>query len=145
MAALTLLMLGFLGCRPRWSQDGKRLVFTGLEAGREVFAVHDLETGKSRKLAAIEPNDGAADIVWDPDGEFPSQCNMGTFDLEKVSTAADITELKQLIENHRDYTGSPVAEKILASWEDSLARFVKVMPTDYKRVLAERAAAASAA
>lgn len=68
VAALALLMLGFLGCRPRWSQDGKRLVFTGLEAGRQVFAVHDLETGKSRKLAAIEPNDGAADIVWDPDG-----------------------------------------------------------------------------
>ena len=88
---------------------------------------------------------GGIAYVWDPDGEFPSQCNMGTFELDKVSTAADITDLKQLIKNHRDYTGSPVAEKILANWEDSLTRFVKVMPTDYKRVLAERAAAASAA
>jgi glutamate synthase (NADPH/NADH) large chain len=88
---------------------------------------------------------GGIAYVWDPDGEFPSQCNRGTFDLEHVSTAADITELKQLVENHRDYTGSPVAEKILATWEDSLTQFVKVMPTDYKRVLAERAAAATAA
>ena len=88
---------------------------------------------------------GGVAYVWDPAGEFPSQCNMGTFELEKVSTAADIGELKQLIENHRKYTESPVADKILASWEDSLTRFVKVMPTDYKRVLAERAAAASAA
>ncbi|MBT8145938.1 MAG: glutamate synthase large subunit [Gammaproteobacteria bacterium] len=88
---------------------------------------------------------GGIAYVWDPEGEFPRQCNKGTFDLEQVSTAADINELKQLIENHREYTDSPVAKKILASWEDSLSQFVKVMPTDYKRVLAERAAAASAA
>jgi len=88
---------------------------------------------------------GGVAYVWDPDGEFPSQCNMGTLELEKISTAADISELKQLIENHRKYTDSPVADSILTNWEDSLAQFVKVMPTDYKRVLAERAAAASAA
>ena len=65
-------------------------------------------------------------------GDFPSQCNMGTFELEKVSIAADIGELKQLIENHRDFTQeSPVAEKILANWEVSLTQFIKVMPTDY--------------
>jgi dipeptidyl aminopeptidase/acylaminoacyl peptidase len=66
--ALALLVLGAPGCRPRWSQDGKRLVFTALEGKRQVFAVHDLESGKSRKLGAIEPNDGAADLVWDRDG-----------------------------------------------------------------------------
>ena len=32
-----------------------------------------------------------------------------------------------------------VAEKILANWENELSRFVKVMPTDYKRVLMEMA------
>jgi len=36
-----------------------------------------------------------------------------------------------------------VAERILENWEESLTEFVKVMPTDYKRVLAERAAAAA--
>lgn len=66
--ALALLVLGAPGCRPRWSQDGKRLVFTALEGKRQVFAVHDLETGKSQKLGDIEPIDGAADLVWDPDG-----------------------------------------------------------------------------
>ncbi|MCB1669992.1 MAG: glutamate synthase subunit alpha, partial [Pseudomonadales bacterium] len=88
---------------------------------------------------------GGVAYVWDPDGAFPSQCNMETFELEKVSTAADIAELKELIGNHHRYTDSPVAAKILEHWEDSLSGFVKVMPTDYKRVLAERAAAASAA
>ena len=65
-------------------------------------------------------------------------------ELEPVSAAADILELKQLIQNHADYTDSPVAKNILAHWEDSLGKFVKVMPTDYKRVLAERAAATAA-
>lgn len=68
VGVLTLLVLGIVGCRPRWSQDGRQLVFTGLEDGRQVFAVHDLEANTSRKLSAIEPNDGAAHVVWDPDG-----------------------------------------------------------------------------
>ena len=43
-----------------------------------------------------------------------------------------------MIELHREYTGSTVAAKILDEWPMSLQQFVKVMPTDYKRVLAER-------
>jgi glutamate synthase (NADPH/NADH) large chain len=38
-------------------------------------------------------------------------------------------------------TGSLVGRNVLASWERAVSRFVKVMPRDYKRVLAERAAA----
>jgi glutamate synthase (NADPH/NADH) large chain len=69
---------------------------------------------------------------------------METFELEKVSAAADILELKSLISKHQQYTGSTVASAILNNWEQSLAQFVKVMPTDYKRVLNERAAATAA-
>jgi glutamate synthase domain-containing protein 3 len=36
-----------------------------------------------------------------------------------------------------------VARSILDNWEASLAQFVKVMPTDYKRVLEERAKTAA--
>jgi glutamate synthase domain-containing protein 3 len=43
-----------------------------------------------------------------------------------------------MIELHKEYTGSTVAAKILDEWPMSLKQFVKVMPTDYKRVLAER-------
>ena len=67
--------------------------------------------------------------------------NMETFGLESVSNTNDILQLKSLIQNHLDYTESPVAKKILENWEASLVQFVKVMPTDYKRVLEERAAA----
>ena len=51
-----------------------------------------------------------------------------------------MAELRELIERHARFTGSTVAEAILASWETSLPQFVKVMPRDYKRALAELAA-----
>jgi glutamate synthase domain-containing protein 3 len=43
-----------------------------------------------------------------------------------------------LINDHRNYTGSPVAENIIANWDDFRSKFVKVMPRDYKRILEER-------
>jgi glutamate synthase domain-containing protein 3 len=68
-------------------------------------------------------------------------CNTETFELESVEVAEDISELRTLIENHQKYTGSKVAEQILNNWDAELGNFVKVMPTDYKRVLAEMSAA----
>ena len=61
-----------------------------------------------------------------------------TVDLEAVEEDEDIVELREMIELHREYTGSTVAAQILEDWPNSLKDFVKVMPTDYKRVLAER-------
>jgi len=82
---------------------------------------------------------GGVAYVWDEKGDFRKMCNFGTFELEQITAEDDILELRQLIQNHFDFTGSSVAEKILASWEESLQQFVKVMPTDYKRVLLEMA------
>ena len=87
---------------------------------------------------------GGSAFVFDPQKNFHKQCNLETFELENVTTAADISTLKKLISNHIEYTGSTVAEKILANWEQCLGQFVKVMPSDYKRVLAQRAAATAA-
>jgi glutamate synthase (NADPH/NADH) large chain len=82
---------------------------------------------------------GGVAYVWDRDGDFSRMCNTETFELESLEAAADIKELQTLIENHRNYTGSSVAAHILDNWKSELARFVKVMPTDYKRVLEEMA------
>ncbi len=81
---------------------------------------------------------GGIAYVFDAHGDFRSKCNMGTVDLEAIEADEDIAELIELIELHREYTGSRVAEKILDAWPRVLSQFVKVMPTDYKRVLAER-------
>ena len=81
---------------------------------------------------------GGIAYVWDPKAEFSAKCNTGTVDLESVEEDEDIAELLELVEHHREYTRSPVAERILDQWPEVLAEFVKVMPIDYKRVLRER-------
>jgi glutamate synthase domain-containing protein 3 len=53
----------------------------------------------------------------------------------------DVIELHELIEEHHLRTLSPVAARILRAWDASLESFVKVMPHDYKRALAELAEA----
>jgi glutamate synthase (NADPH) large chain len=82
---------------------------------------------------------GGIAYVWDQHGEFPSRCNMSTFELEQLESVSEILELKGLIQNHHDYTGSAVAKSILSNWDEEIFRFMKVMPTDYKRVLLEMA------
>lgn len=87
---------------------------------------------------------GGIAYVLDRTSDFHKRCNTETFELEPVSDSDDILELQALIRNHQRYTDSPVAEEILANWEKSLRMFVKVMPTDYKRVLTARAQASAA-
>ena len=53
-------------------------------------------------------------------------------------------KLKTLIEMHLEYTGSTVAKNVLDNWDHTLGQFVKVMPTDYKRVLEAQADEVSA-
>ena len=80
---------------------------------------------------------GGIAYVWDRNGDFAAKCNLGMVELEDMETEEDITELKQMIDKHFKLTGSAVARALLADWDNTLQRFVKVMPTDYKRVLAE--------
>ena len=83
---------------------------------------------------------GGVAYVWNPDNNFERQCNSETYGLEPVADSADIAELKTMISDHMNYTGSTVARQILDNWDQSVKQFVKVMPTDYKRVLTEMAA-----
>jgi glutamate synthase (NADPH/NADH) large chain len=46
-----------------------------------------------------------------------------------------------MIEDHLRHTGSPLARRVLDNWEIVVSQFVKVMPTEYKRVLQARRAA----
>ena len=82
---------------------------------------------------------GGIAYVWNRSGNFIKQCNMETFELEEVDESQDVAELKMLIENHYRYTNSSIAKHILDNWTAELASFVKVMPIDYKRVMAKNA------
>jgi glutamate synthase (NADPH/NADH) large chain len=105
---------------------------------------------------------GGIAYVYDEDGLFAKRCNTSMATLEPVLSSAEqeakmpkpewhapvnvkeggerLTDeviLKNLIERHFKHTGSERAKAILADWEKSRARFVKVFPTEYKRALGE--------
>ena len=96
---------------------------------------------------------GGVAYVYDPEASFEHRCNLSMVSLEKVPAVADQpaseprhcgeadeTQLKRLVERHLAYTGSARAREILADWETSRQKFVKVMPNEYRRALAEAAA-----
>lgn len=77
---------------------------------------------------------GGMALVYDPHERFHQYCNMELVDFDPLEYE-DLEMLKELIENHRHYTGSTVAEAILDNWSESLEKFVKVMPREYKAAL----------
>jgi glutamate synthase (NADPH/NADH) large chain len=69
--------------------------------------------------------------------------NPGMVGVEALD-ADDITWLHDVVRRHYEETGSTVAERLLADWGSALTRFGKVMPRDYKAVLAAKNAAEQA-
>ena len=78
---------------------------------------------------------GGVAYVYDPSGDFEERCNTESVFLEPVGEE-DAAEIRGMLERHLEYTGSEVARSLLSDWSASLDRFVKVMPRDYKRMLA---------
>ena len=76
---------------------------------------------------------GGVAYVLDENKGFADKCNMEMIELEAL-TAEDETLLKSLIEEHASLTGSDTAQLLLNNWQESLAKFIKVMPVDYKRI-----------
>ncbi|MEQ9460774.1 MAG: glutamate synthase large subunit [Phycisphaeraceae bacterium] len=87
---------------------------------------------------------GGIAYVWDRDADFLQHCNLGMVELEKLEELEDIVEVKQLIRNHIDHTGSTVAQRVLDDFDRLAPQFIKVMPIDYRRVLLARKAQARA-
>ena len=108
---------------------------------------------------------GGIGYVLDEDGTFKNRCNLAMVELEPVPEEDDLLEsehhhggdfehhgrvdissdmtrydeerLKNLISRHLNFTKSDVARKILDNWEDFRPKFLKVMPTEYRRALEE--------
>jgi glutamate synthase domain-containing protein 3 len=90
--------------------------------------------GQSGRNFAAGMSGGIA-YVLDPTGDFKRRCNPGMVDLEPLVDAEDVLLVKDLLSRHIRYTQSPVAARLLVSWEETQEIFVKIMPRDYKRVL----------
>ncbi len=79
---------------------------------------------------------GGLAYVLDEAGAFKGRCNLGMVDLEPVVDTEDVETIKDLLARHIRYTQSPVAARLLVDWGRAQEKFVKVIPKDYKRVLA---------
>jgi glutamate synthase domain-containing protein 3 len=82
---------------------------------------------------------GGIAYVLDKSGTFHERCNMGIVDLESPG-ADDLEEIHALVKEHYERTDSAVAKDVLDNWKLLERAWVKVMPQDFKRVLAEREA-----
>ncbi len=80
---------------------------------------------------------GGIAYIYDPDGVSRHRINMEMVELEDLSDPDETAEVRGMIEQHGKYTQSPVARAILDNWEGAVPAFIKVMPKDYKRALAE--------
>ena len=69
------------------------------------------------------------------DGDFRSHCNTEMADVLALEDEAEIAEVRQMIERHLVYTGSPRAHYVLSHWDELVPRFAKVYPRDYRRML----------
>ncbi|MEJ2646909.1 MAG: glutamate synthase large subunit [Sedimentisphaerales bacterium] len=84
---------------------------------------------------------GGIAYVLDEMQLFDTLCNLDMVELESVWKDDDQHILKNLIEQHLEWTKSERAKQILNSWEDMAGKFVKVVPIDYRRALEKMRAA----
>ncbi|WP_338408984.1 glutamate synthase large subunit [uncultured Flavobacterium sp.] len=78
---------------------------------------------------------GGVAYIYDTRNTFHKNCNTEGLNLDRVVIPEDLAELKQLIINHYDATGSPQAQRILENWKKELTQFIKVLPEEYKQAL----------
>lgn len=88
---------------------------------------------------------GGIAYVLDMHHDFEGKVNQEMVELSGIEDPVEIAFVRGLIEDHHHYTGSELAARILLDFSRALPRFVKVLPTDYKRVLMETAAKEAAA
>jgi glutamate synthase domain-containing protein 3 len=97
-----------------------------------------LVLGRTGRNFAAGMSGGIA-YVWDRTGDFNLRCNLEMVELERIDSQEEQQQVHELISRHAQYTGSSVAQWALDNWQTFLQQCVKVMPTDYKRVLQEQA------
>jgi len=126
--------------------------------------------GKTGRNFAAGMSGGVA-YVLDEEGTFEQRCNLAMVKLERIAPAEggdhpglpkqrsvsvadpgmgdllafDAERLRILVERHLLHTGSARAKHLLDNWDASLAKFVKVMPSDYAKALTDMKARAAIA
>jgi glutamate synthase (ferredoxin) len=92
--------------------------------------------GKTGRNFAAGMSGGMA-YVLDEDGTFEKHCNKSSVELEPLDDA-DVATVRGLIQRHFDYTHSQAAWRVLSGWKDAVKNFIKVIPVEYRAVLAKQ-------
>jgi len=79
---------------------------------------------------------GGIAYVLDEVGDFATRVNKQMVDSESLDDAQEIARLRAMIERHEQFTGSTRAKHVLDNWDEMLAKFVRIMPKDFKRAVA---------
>lgn len=82
---------------------------------------------------------GGIAYIWNPEGNFDYYCNMEMVELTLIDNPEDERELHEMITRHLHYTHSPLAERLLNDWAHSKGEFIKVTPSEYRRVMEKEA------
>ncbi|WP_033240420.1 glutamate synthase large subunit [Streptomyces albidoflavus] len=98
---------------------------------------HAVVLGETGRNFAAGMSGGIAYVIdLDPD-----RVNAGNAAAVEGLDDTDRQWLHDVVRRHQEETGSTVADKLLADWENALTRFSKIIPTTYKAVLAAKDAA----
>ncbi|MCC6748884.1 MAG: glutamate synthase large subunit [Deltaproteobacteria bacterium] len=81
---------------------------------------------------------GGLAYVLDEERSLARRANTQMVELGPVTDPEELEELRALIVEHVAYTRSPMGARLLTNWGGVQSALVKVLPVDYKRVLAER-------
>ena len=77
---------------------------------------------------------GGIAYVLDKDGDFKDHCNLETVTLEHLDEE-DLQEVQEMLKRHAIYTHSERAWQLLALWEETAQKLVKVTPKDHRRMV----------
>jgi glutamate synthase (ferredoxin) len=79
---------------------------------------------------------GGVAYVLDEAGDFPTRVNRQMVDIEALDEREEIARVRAMIQRHLALTGSTRAKHVLDNWAEMIAKFVRIMPKDFKRAVA---------
>jgi len=115
---------------------------SGANAVVEAVGDHGCEYMTGGRVVVLGPTgrnfaagmSGGIAYVLDEAGDFATRCNTQMVGLEKLEDLAEIEEVRQMIRRYVEDTGADHAAALLDRWEETVPKFVKVIPHDYKRM-----------
>ena len=117
---------------------------SGVNAVVEAVGDHGCEYMTGGRVVVLGPAgrnfgagmSGGIAYVLDERGDFPGNVNLEMVGIEKLEDPQEIAGVRAMVERHLEYTKSARAKQVLEDWSRLVPKFIKVMPKDFKRMLA---------